>query len=273
MHPSHSLPLVALSVLVLGCGGLIETSTSALGDASGADAPWVTDSTASFDGDAGEASVDRPDVDAAPRCGPLTCDGGCCDADGGCIRGCAGKDWQCCLAPFDGCVLGVLCLMKDRACRPETCHTGCCRRRGNDVYCHDGLSDQACGIGGQLCEDCTVAGTTCTSDHVCGQLTCNPSTCATGCCLGNQCVSGTALLSCGAGGAQCRDCSTTNETCQRTMGGGACRPPLCNPLSCNGCCQGDFCATGAQDIACGRSGATCTSCVTQGLTCQDGGCR
>jgi hypothetical protein len=53
--------------------------------------------------------------------------------------------------------------------------------------------------------------------------------------------------------------------------GGACVTPLnatCGASSCaTGCCVGDLCVQGTQDIACGSGGIGCQDCTQNGRTC------
>ncbi len=44
---------------------------------------------------------------------------------------------------------------------PQTCTSGCCNQSGT---CLDGLTDEACGGGGNACQDCSPAGQTCQSN-------------------------------------------------------------------------------------------------------------
>jgi hypothetical protein len=49
-------------------------------------------------------------------------------------------------------------------------------------------------------------------------------------------------------------------------------PVLCDPESCStGCCYGNICALGTQDIACGHGGAVCNVC-TANQECVSGFC-
>lgn len=47
--------------------------------------------------------------------------------------------------------------------------------------------------------------------------------------------------------------------------------PVCNAETCGGCCDGDGCAPGDQDDACGAGGDVCTACGA-GSSCQQGAC-
>jgi hypothetical protein len=49
-------------------------------------------------------------------------------------------------------------------------------------------------------------------------------------------------------------------------------PVLCDPKSCStGCCYGNICALGTQDIACGYGGGACKACPS-GSACVGAGC-
>jgi hypothetical protein len=49
-------------------------------------------------------------------------------------------------------------------------------------------------------------------------------------------------------------------------------PVLCDPGSCStGCCYGNICALGTQEIACGHGGAACKVCAA-GDVCASGNC-
>lgn len=53
--------------------------------------------------------------------------------------------------------------------------------------------------------------------------------------------------------------------------GGLCKVP-CSPATCNGCCDGDVCAVGNQDIACGTGGEACADCTAMHYTCISATC-
>jgi hypothetical protein len=46
----------------------------------------------------------------------------------------------------------------------------------------------------------------------------------------------------------------------------------CSTATCTGCCDGNVCAQGDQDLACGSGGAACQDCTKDHLTCVDNGC-
>jgi hypothetical protein len=126
------------------------------------------------------------------------------------------------------------------------------------------------------------------------------ATSCTGCCDPNLgCIPGTDDPACGLNGAACRDCTTSNQTCQS----GSCSGPSgssgssgassgssssgssgsggssgggrgCGMLNCFiGCCQGGMCLPRTTDSACGNGGAQCQDCTSMGKTCSRGSCR
>jgi hypothetical protein len=154
-------------------------------------------------------------------------------------------------------------------CSYATC-TGCCDGNGG---CHSGSDTSACGGQGEQCRTC---GQLCV-DGICLNLSsgCGPSNCP-GCCLGTDvCTDGLHAGACGSGGIQCESCNpaTGGGTCvANTSGvGGACVTPVnaaCGASSCaTGCCVGDLCVQGTQDIACGSGGIGCQDCTQNGRTC------
>ncbi len=154
-------------------------------------------------------------------------------------------------------------------CSYATC-SGCCDSSGG---CHQDSDTSACGGQG---EQCLVCNQLCI-DGICLSPTsdCGPSNC-TGCCLGNDvCTDGLHAGACGSGGMQC-------ESCNPATGGGKCAPStsgagvacefptsaVCNDAICpTGCCVGDLCVVGTQDVACGSGGIGCQDCTQNGRTC------
>lgn len=114
--------------------------------------------------------------------------------------------------------------------------------------------------------------------------TCGPSNCAGCCAPDGSCQGGTVLTACGAGGAACQTCGTT-QTCEA----GVCKSPSgpsCNSSNCGGCCSGDQCLAGNQDSACGQAGLECKICggsevcaggqcsaICNAATCPNGCCK
>jgi hypothetical protein len=98
---------------------------------------------------------------------------------------------------------------------------------------------------------------------------CGPGNCK-GCCTAGSCLLGQSDASCGNQGQACAACQI-GAYCE-VLGpsiGGVCHTP-CSPMSCKGCCSGDVCAVGTQDIACGVGGAACVDCTPNG--CDAGAC-
>lgn len=166
----------------------------------------------------------------------------------------------------------------DGPCGPSTCPQGCC---GSSGSCYVQPDDFNCGSHGAACAICDAPFGCRNGVCVYEQPGCNSETCSPGCCVdANTCASGLNALACGSDGAQCAKCLTGQACNEQVKGGGACGPPPgpgCGPSNCAGCClplaQGDVCADGNQDFACGRGGAGCTIC-SPSLTCQPSGvCR
>jgi hypothetical protein len=154
-------------------------------------------------------------------------------------------------------------------CSYATC-SGCCDGNGG---CHSGHDTSACGGQGEGCRTCDQL----CVDGICLNLSsnCGPSTCP-GCCLGTDvCTDGLHAGACGSGGMQCESCNpaTGGGTCVASASGagGACVTPVnaaCDASSCpTGCCVGDLCVQGTQDIACGSGGIGCQDCTQNGRTC------
>ncbi len=154
-------------------------------------------------------------------------------------------------------------------CGYATC-SGCCDGNG---ACHQGSDTSACGGQGEQCRTCNQL----CVDGICLNLAsgCGPSNC-TGCCLGNDvCTDGLHAGACGSGGMQCESCNpaTGGGKCAANAAGtgGACSFPIsaaCNATICpTGCCVGDLCVVGSQDVACGSGGIGCQDCTQNGRTC------
>jgi hypothetical protein len=88
----------------------------------------------------------------------------------------------------------------------ETCD-GCC----SGTACAPGDADDACGQGGDTCEDCA---------HGCR---CCGGACCDGCCFDGQCYPGTHSELCGSGGVACAECPI-EEICTVDR---VCAPPTC----------------------------------------------
>lgn len=281
--------VIVVAALAVACGGRTsETSVSggsaatggagggggqaAIGGAaaSGGAGRSGVGGTAGSAGDGGSAGSS-----AAGSSGPCSdCAQGCCQ-DGTCIRFTAQTTQACGFGgiacetckPGGQCIKGA-CMYPQPGCGPANC-AGCCVDAN---MCTDGTSGDACGHGGQACQACgdciprSGGGGSC-------HLACGPSNCE-GCCQGDSCLLGESADACGTQGQACATCAP-GETCSALGGsiGGICKAP-CSPATCNGCCHGDVCAVGNQDIACGRGGATCADCTSTKSVCSPlGSCR
>ncbi len=250
-HDMRPFGAMAFLVLVLGCGrsGLLDDGTTTPGD--GAPGGEPADSSAPPPADDASAPEDATvlpaeDVFLPPPPPPPP--------------------------PFDEDV--SVEPMEDVSVPPGGCSyatcSGCCDSNGG---CHQGSDTQACGGQG---EQCSVCNQLCV-DGICLNLDsdCGPSNC-TGCCLGNDvCTDGLHAGACGTGGMQCESCnpSTGGGKCvaKGAVMGGSCAFPTsaaCDDTICPmGCCVGDLCVQGTQDIACGSGGVGCQDCTTNGRTC------
>lgn len=249
----HFSFMVAVAALTLGCGrsDLLEDDSFPSGtteadgsiasgdDASGMDAtgpghPGHPTSDASVD--AG-TTVGVPDAGAgAGSCTRFSCSDGCCQADGTCFR--VGPDSN---GPIP---TSIPCGSNGDAC----------------VTCKAGFS---CLAGG--CQE--DLGTTCT-----------PENCS-GCCLAanvngtmsTQCFEGTQSNFCGKGGGQCQRCAPMGNggQCVADPAGGAdcVDKGQCNSTNCAGCCSGNLCVVGTQDIGCGSGAVACQDCTADGGLC------
>jgi hypothetical protein len=102
------------------------------------------------------------------------------------------------------------------SCNPLNCKTGCC---GADGKCLPGTAPAQCGKGGLVCMNCAAVGYGCVSQGCEANATC--ANCD-GCCKAGTCNPNgkTQDNSCGRGGAVCRDCTSSSQTCD---GNGSCR--------------------------------------------------
>jgi hypothetical protein len=97
---------------------------------------------------------------------------------------------------------------------------------------------------------------------------CNPQTCPSGCCdSSGTCRTGTDARACGGTGLQCTDCVAAGfPACDARK---TCSRPGCE--GCTGCCEhaagGDVCHVGTQAALCGKGGAVCADCATDGRSC------
>jgi hypothetical protein len=98
---------------------------------------------------------------------------------------------------------------------------------------------------------------------------CNATTCPSGCCdATGVCQAGGAITQCGAFGESCQNCSTEGfQLCDPTLH--ACGNPVavCDPATCNGCCEGNECLAGTDPNECGLNGEACLHCESSNLAC------
>jgi hypothetical protein len=212
---------------------------------------------------------------AAPACGPATCAGGCCDAQGACRLGteldACGTGGEACAACGAGlgCAGGV-CEGTAPACGPATCG-GCCDPAGN---CQPGTSTAACGVAGEACAACGGATNTCAlpAGYCAFFPPCGPATCPGGCCdAAGVCQAGTTDAACGTSSSSCVDCTTQGEACAPS---GFCYSGKhCGPDNCGGCCTtlGE-CVGGSDNGACGQYGGLCANCASSNQTCAGFAC-
>jgi hypothetical protein len=162
---------------------------------------------------------------------------------------------------------------------------GCCL--GNKCVLSGSPTDP-CGSNGEACTTCP-SGYSCFAGGCMQQTSggCSPANC-NGCCFNasmplpgggvqggsTECFLGTQDDYCGSGGLGCQACapSTNGGHCAADPGvGGHCEGAgTCNATNCAGCCLGEVCAVGMQNVACGLSGAPCQDCSADGGLCITG---
>jgi hypothetical protein len=246
-------PIFAVVALTLGCGrsDLLEddfspsggTGTGGTGgstlDGGGdldATSPGHPGHPAADSGVDGATTIGVPDASSGPgSCTPFNCSDGCCQADGTCFR----------VTPDSNGAIptNIPCGANGEAC----------------VTCNAGYS---CLLGCQK-----DLGTTCTPEN------------CTGCCLAadvngamsTQCFEGMQSDFCGTGGGQCQHCAPSGNGGQCVAdpaGGGDCVDEgQCNSTNCAGCCSGNLCVVGTQDIGCGSGAVACQDCTADGGVC------
>jgi len=202
-------------------------------------------------------------------CNAGNCDG-CCDAQGRCRSGldlnaCGLRAARCldCGAIGFACTTSGACEGIAPPCGPSNC-TGCCSATG---LCRYGTESDACGSGGNACDNCAAKAAGCSAGVCQGKPPkCGPDNCG-GCCDANgSCQIGTSDAICGAQGAACRNCSTQSQTC--TQPGSYCAAPLpCATVCPAGCCDARGVCHAPTDTACGTQGQTCSDCTLQGRVC------
>jgi hypothetical protein len=273
VHRLAFLFLVALSLSVAACGGLIAPGFDDGGADDGGAAGSSEDADPQFIDDASSTDATKGSRDGGPvghdvdgACDRQTCAEGCC-LGGKCVGlgeltssvcGVAGAACVAC-APGASCFKGS-CAQKQTACGPGTC-AGCC----SGDLCLDGQSPYGCGLGGQECQGCPNCalrdggGGTCGPTQICNTKNCN------GCCAGKVCMPGTLEGACGVGGVACQAC-TGGTSCIRGIGN--CQlPPFCDAHNCATCCKGNQCMPGTSDHACGEQSNVCVDCTTRGNVC------
>ncbi len=230
-----------------------------------------------------EPELLAPEAGTPGSCGPQTCPGGCCDANGVCHvgtdrRACGRNAVRCndCVAlGFDSCGSSRVCGRTVSQCDDKECPTGCCTTEGAALRCVAGRDPTACGRSGMACVDCSADGRTCEPvTATCSAGKCDATNCQ-GCCVGDLCLSGQDFTACGTGGVACQTCAAGQLCATRPTGGGLCQgTPSCGPLNCNGCCTPDgVCVEGIDSLACGTGGQACQACGAGQFCAGDKTCR
>jgi hypothetical protein len=240
------LAFLAVQGLGLGCGGsaLIDNDAQPR-PADGASASPSADTSVSTDG-LRSAELDAtvgPSVDGGDgetsggSCGPFTCPNGCCLSDGVCFQ-------------------PTIAVAADGSA----------------------ATDVPCGSNGEACMTCppgySCNGSVCKRELAqnCSQATCS------GCCVhagagsvSLDCFEGNQDHACGSGGGECQSCTPLENgghCVTDSMGSGHCvGVGQCDPTNCAGCCSGNLCVEGSQDIACGNDGVACQNCADDGGLC------
>lgn len=138
------------------------------------------------------------------------------------------------------CTVGGTCICSAASC------AGCCSADGR--VCHLEQEDQACGRGGDICQDCTTTGEICTPEGVCIEPTCTSECDVEG---DSECVSETSWHECRINTEGCLswteeiDCPA-GEICRDGRCQGECRdecmigePPRCDGSTILECGEGD----------------------------------
>lgn len=244
-------------------------------------------------------------AEGACVCDRESCPDGCC-RNGGCVAparfdacGAAGAecgfcdsvladacaDGACRCGEGPACSRGARCVDGQCLCNAETCWDGCC----DGGTCRTGLSWPECGGGGRACQVCDPLRSTgcnvgwcvcgsfvqCAAGQECVGTTCacTAASCPDGCCRNGACIA-PGLAHCGLGGATCRDCTLTGDSCGAdgacTCGDGpACDDGMhcvegacvCDAVGCaDGCCDADGTCRPKSMAACGHAGSACRDC-------------
>lgn len=142
-----------------------------------------------------------------------------------------------CTCDDESCPDGQRCKRSVCVCDATSCPSGCC---AGDGSCQLGTADDACGIGGNTCQNCANASQRCGGGGV-------PRTCG---------------------------CASDAVTCAGKCGlvaNNCCRMVDCTAL-CAGCCTEDgSCQLGTSNTACGADGETCFPCNAPDV-CFEGAC-
>jgi hypothetical protein len=172
------LGAVAVAILSSACAaggkGTNGTPGEDSGTSSGPDAgseaggPRDAGGDAQVGGDGGSGDDTGASSGSDGGCNSVSCLHGCCTTAGQCVAGdmpsACGNGGNYCIdcttmSPPLGCSM--------QACGAEMCTgcSGCCDTTGT---CQPGVSDQACGTGGQACIDCSAQMLSC-GNQMCGQ--------------------------------------------------------------------------------------------------------
>ena len=292
--PAHrAKSIVVLFALIAACGsrtGLLGGDIAGANPASGEDGSVVNGEGALTDA-ADQGATLLPDVSAmvdvvivlpdapipiegsAGSCNGDSCPRGCCKG-GVCVENITSQECgsfgQECVSCAPGELCKGSCYRPARNCGPMSCK-GCCL--APDI-CGSGISDIACGQGGEQCKRCVPTEGTghCNatgSGGVCSVTLCDAATCPSGCCSNGVCFDGHSVAACGTAGQQCQACSS-NEFCdgKSCLGG-----TPCTPQNCAGCCSGgNTCLAGNDSQWCGHGGYACQNCSLFRQACVNGAC-
>lgn len=207
------------------------------------------------------------------KCGPSTCPGGCCTADGKCVAGSkrseCGSGGQACkdcgdkaCNPSSGYPPTYACGACGASCDPypdpqyPTCQSDGCGNVCPGSGCDPSFGNAKCQVQSDGTAQCV------STDY------CDPYECASGCCdysssMGGTCVKGNLPSACGTGGIQCVDCVAKGGSCDvNTQTCTNCTPDCSSKYSCG---QSDGCG----GICMKASGGQCGS--QPGTVCDDQG--
>jgi len=193
-------------LLVLGCGDRTFLN-DAFPDGS---LPPLTDATVDAIAD------DSPTL--VPKCDPILCPHGCCQANGTCVttsnNHACGTGGEACEDCGSGTCAKQTCVRPQPNCGPSNC-TGCCL---SSVECATGIHHTFCGHGGEACMGCTAC-VPVNGGGVCNDPPpgCNSATCPIGCCDGNVCKPGWHDDACGSQAGACVNCTARGGWCNAWM--------------------------------------------------------